>query len=334
MYGNGSRQSFSRRGSVNQIIGNRSTKWKQVGVTVAGDEQGKADAGPNGLDIPSDLVIDSRNQYFYVADYENSRIQRFPVNGNGDGETFYKFENSTELNPWRPDDKANKPSAIHIDRNDNIYVGEVYCPCRVWKITPDGKATVLMDAKSGVIQSCSGIFVDSNENIYISDWIQSAVFKFDKYGKNKQIVAGGNGFGSAPHQLYHPMGIFVAERTGNLYVADFVNQCVRRWAPGSKQGVIVAGGNNIGTDLNQFNYPSAVIVDNDENQIYVSDSINARVVRWVIGQKQGEIIVGADNLTSDPRHMCRASGFKFDKEGNLYVADNYGNRVRKFLVDH
>ncbi|CAF1334970.1 unnamed protein product [Adineta ricciae] len=334
MYGH--RQSSSQNGSMYLVKSNAARRWQQVGAVVAGDEQGHSGSGPNELNTPSDIVIDSKNQYFYVADYENSRIQRFPVNGNGDrtGVTFYKFENSTETNPWRPYDKANKPSAIFIDRNDNIYVAEVYCPCRVLKITPGGQVTTLMDAKSGIIQSCSGIFVDKDDNIYISDWIQSTVFKFDRNGKNKQVVAGGNGYGSAPNQLYHPMGIYVAEKSGNLYVADFVNQCVRRWAPGSKQGVIVAGGNDIGTNLNQFNYPSAVIVDNDEKEVYVCDSINARIVRWTIGIKSGEIIIGADNLTKDPRHMCRAMGFKFDRDGNIYVADNYGNRVRKFLVDN
>ena len=83
---------------MNQVRSNGGRRWQQVGAVVAGDEQGHSGSGPNELNTPSDIVIDSRNQYFYVADYENSRIQRFPVNGNGDrtGVTFYKFENSTE----------------------------------------------------------------------------------------------------------------------------------------------------------------------------------------------------------------------------------------------
>ncbi|CAF1406285.1 unnamed protein product [Adineta steineri] len=336
MYG-GFQQPISRRGSsVNQLLSNGSIKWQQSGVVVAGDNLGRAGGDANLLNNPSNVAFDSRNQYFYVTDDENSRIQRYSVNNGGDraGTTVYKLDDSPVPSPWDPSDRRNRPSALCIDSRDNIYIAEMYAPRRILRISPDGRATTVIDPRNSILQSCSGIYVDRNGNIYVSDWQQSAVLKFDQNGQNGEIVAGGNGYGHEPNQLYHPMGIFVTEKTGNLYVADYVNQCVRRWSPGSKAGVVVAGGNFPGTDLNQLNYPSSVFVDDDERQIYVGDSINARVVRWSAGAQQGEIIVGANNLTSESREICRVSGFKFDQNGNLYIADNYGNRIRKYMVDN
>ena len=38
----------------------------------------------------------------------------------------------------------------------------------------------------------------------------------------------------------------------NIYIADASNNRVVKWAPGSTEGVIVAGGNGGGNDLNQL----------------------------------------------------------------------------------
>lgn len=237
------------------------------------------------------------------------------------------------VNPWNPADRRNKPAAIFIDRKDNIYVAEMYHPRRILKLSQDKTSSIVIEPKTSIMQSCSAIFVDNDENIYVSDWEQFAVLKFDKHGKNGQIVAGGNGFGEATNQLYHPTGIFVAERTGNVYVADYLNHRVQRWTPGSKVGVTVCGGNDAGNNLNQLNHPSSVIVDDDERHIYVGDCLNGRVVRWTAGAREGEVIAGGDYMTGTPDEVCRAGAIRFDRSGNLYVADVYRNRIRKFVVE-
>ncbi|UJR12416.1 hypothetical protein I4U23_016592 [Adineta vaga] len=232
------------------------------------------------------------------------------------------------MNPY---ETGNKPEAIFVDRNNNIFVSEAALPHRLLKLSPNGTLTTVIESNDNTFQSCSGIYVDKNDNIYIADWNQSTVFKFDKNGQNREIVAGGNDYGDASNQLSHPKDVFVAEKSGNIYVTDYLNQRIQCWSPGSKVGVTVCGGNNDGDNLNQLNHPWSVIVDNNEKQIYVGDGLNGRVVRWSIGKKQGDIIVGNNDQS---KKLSRVGGIAFDQNGNLYVADLNKNVIQKFLIDN
>jgi hypothetical protein len=55
-------------------------------------------------------------------------------------------------------------------------------------------------------------------------------------------VAEANAYGNASNQLYHPTDFFVAEKTGNIYVADYLNQRIQRCSPGGKVGITICGG--------------------------------------------------------------------------------------------
>ena len=53
-------------------------------------------------------------------------------------------------------------------------------------------------------------------------------------------MAGGNGAGSGLNQLNQPYGIFL-DSMKNIYVADYNNYRIMKWAPGSTSGETVAG---------------------------------------------------------------------------------------------
>ena len=64
-----------------------------------------------------------------------------------------------------------------------------------------------------------------------------------------------------------------------LYVSDIENHEVRRYTIGEKNGIVVAGGNGKGNQLNQLNVPTYLFVD-EEQAVYVSDSYSHRVMKW------------------------------------------------------
>ncbi|CAF4428984.1 unnamed protein product, partial [Rotaria magnacalcarata] len=76
------------------------------------------------------------------------------------------------------------------------------------------------------------IFVDRQQNVYVSEWANQRVMKWNKGAKEGIVVAGGQGQGSALTQLKGPLGLFV-DTLGRLYVADYGNHRVMRWTQGA-----------------------------------------------------------------------------------------------------
>ncbi|CAF0986837.1 unnamed protein product [Adineta steineri] len=155
------------------------------------------------------------------------------------------------------------------------------------------------------------------------------------------------------------------DKYGFLYVSDHEKDEVRRWKMGeyNNEGILVAGGNGEGNQLNQLDDPRFVFVDEDQS-VYVSDNSNHRVMKWRkdakegrvvaggnglgddlnqlyyphgvivddLGKEEGEIAVGGNGRGSQSNQFHYPSGLSFDDEGNLYVADHYNHRIQKFEI--
>ena len=76
-----------------------------------------------------------------------------------------------------------------------------------------------------------------------------------------------------------------------LYVSDTEKDEVRRYTIGDKNGIVVAGGNGQGNQLNQLNCPTYLFVD-EEQAVYVSDTYNHRVMKWNKDANQGIVVAG------------------------------------------
>ncbi|CAF2109444.1 unnamed protein product, partial [Rotaria magnacalcarata] len=84
---------------------------------------------------------------------------------------------------------------------------------------------------------------------------------------------------------------------------------------------LVAGGNGKGDGLNQLNYPTYLFVDRQQN-VYVSDSSNHRVMKWNKSAKEGIVIAGGQGAWSALTQLCSPQGLFVDTLGTLYVADS------------
>ncbi|CAF0794210.1 unnamed protein product [Adineta steineri] len=145
-----------------------------------------------------------------------------------------------------------------------------------------------------------------------------------EYDNEGTVVAGENGQGN---QVNRPSYIYVDEEQ-SVYVSDMNNHRVMKWRKNAKEGIIVAGGNGQGRNLNQLSKPQGIIVDHS-SQIYVADWRNQRIMRWCEGKEEGEIIVsgnGKGNQLNYPNSLS------FDDEGNLYVIDRWNHRIEKFEI--
>ncbi|CAF1182539.1 unnamed protein product [Adineta ricciae] len=102
-----------------------------------------------------------------------------------------------------------------------------------------------------------------------------------------------------------------------------------KWRKDAQEGIVVAGGNGRGENLNQLDGPEGIIVDHG-GRIYVADFANHRIVRWCEGDEEGEIIVGGNGGGKEPNQLSSPFGLSFDGEGNLYVGDKENHRIQRF----
>lgn len=141
-------------------------------------------------------------------------------------------------------------------------------------------------------------------------------------------VAGGNGFGSSANQLYLPTDVFV-DKQNNVYVSDYTNHRIQKWAVGSTSGETVAGGNGIGSANNQLNAPTGVFVDVAGN-IYVCDYNNHRIQKWAVGANTGITVAGGNGPGSGSNQLNSPVAVFVDATGSVYVADALNYRIQKW----
>jgi hypothetical protein len=151
----------------------------------------------------------------------------------------------------------------------------------------------------------------------------------------------GDGAQATAAAINGPYGICF-DASGNMFVADASNHCVRMVAAGTGVITTVAGNGTAGfggdggaATAAQLNTPTGVAVDGSGN-IYISDQLNHRI-RYV-SASTGDISTfagtgtagfsgdaGAANAAQLNRPWCVA----LDASGNLYIGDRSNNRIRK-----
>ena len=64
--------------------------------------------------------------------------------------------------------------------------------------------------------------------------------------------------------------------------------------------------------------------------MYIVDQGNDRVMRWVNGAKEGEVIVGGNGEGAQSNQFNQPESISLDERGNLYVVDRRNHRIQCF----
>ena len=207
-------------------------------------------------------------------------------------------------------------------------------------ITPtiSASATTIAGSSSGVYgQGASQLFYpgwatfDATGNLYIADASNSRVQKWSPGATSGVTVAGASSgvSGSDASHLNTPYSVYV-DGSNNVYVADYNNNRIQKWAPGASSGTTVAGG-AYGTGASQFKFPAGVYVDMDGN-IYVADAGNNRIQKWAPGASSGVTVAGTGSAGSGANQLSNPYGIYLDASGNLYIADQGNHRIQKWAA--
>ncbi|MGA2436262.1 MAG: BACON domain-containing carbohydrate-binding protein, partial [Bryobacteraceae bacterium] len=194
------------------------------------------------------------------------------------------------------------------------------------------------------LEAVDGLAVDAAGNVYAALPHSAVVLRFDPSG-NPSLVAGNGtaGFGgdngqASGAELSNPSGVAV-DASGNVYIADTDNDCVRKVDTGGVITTIAGnetsgyGGDNGPAADAQLSSPSAVAVDASGN-IYIADTGNNRVRRISSGTittvaGNGTAGFSGDNGAATTAELNAPSGLAVDASGNLYIADVSNNVIRK-----
>jgi len=189
------------------------------------------------------------------------------------------------------------PSGIAVDSNTNLYVAD-HNANTIRKLVPSpsgwivstvaGRATT-SGTNDGIGTNAlfgypSGITVDGEGNLYVTDSGYNTVRRIDTNGLVKTIagvasaVSPGSNDGMGTQAKFNaPYGIAV-DSIGNLYVADQGNSTIRKIATNRMVSTLAGNPAKLGTTnglgrLSLFNNPTGIVVDG-AFQLYVTDTQN------------------------------------------------------------
>jgi len=326
-------------GAIATVPGNGTNSYN-------GDNMRAVDAE---LRFPQGIALDAAGN-LYIADSGNARIRK--VSGGviatiaGSGTNGPRGDNGPATNAFLSD-----PLGIAVDSAGSLYITDAN-DFRIRQVVAGAIATVAGDgiwgfsgdggpASSAQLEEPVAVAVDSAGNLYIADYAQrirqvsggaiATVAGDGAYG------SGGDGGPATSAQLFGPTGV-AADANGNLYIADVVNNRIRKVSNGAITTVAGNGTQGFSGDGGpatsaQLDLPSAVAVDPAGN-LYISDWGNNRirevsngVITTVAGS--GTKGFGGDNGPATSTRINGAEGIAVDSAGNLYIADTGNNRVRK-----
>jgi sugar lactone lactonase YvrE len=200
-------------------------------------------------------------------------------------------------------------------------------------------------AGSAELNSPYGVSVDASANVYIADTGNSVIRRVDSTGKITTIAGngikayGGDGGPATSAALFSPYRA-VADRAGNVYIADFYNNRIRKVdTSGTITTVVGTGtqgynGDGIPATTAQLNNPAAVALDGGGN-LYIADTWNHRIRKidtsGTINTIAGTGFPGVlgDGGAATLAQVNQPEGVGVDSSGNVYIADYGNSKIRK-----
>ncbi len=256
------------------------------------------------------------------------------------------------------------PVGVAADPSGNIYVSDgANC---IRKITPSAVVTTFAgtcaddgssagDANgtgpAAKFNNLGGLTVDSSGNVFVADASNHCVRKitpaavvktFAGTGGSDEYTSGfANGTGPAA-KFYYPNDV-AADSSGNVFVTDGSNSCVRKITPAAVvttfAGVCNGAGESAGSadgtgPAAQFSGPYGMTADSSGN-LFITDANNncvrkvtpAAVVTTIAGTCDGS--GGYADGTGPAAQFSGIWGITIDSSGNLYIVDSFNNRIRK-----
>jgi hypothetical protein len=285
--GNNRVRKVDTTGTITTVAGNGT-------IGYAGDGALATNASLNG---PYDVTVDNAGNLF-IADVGNNVIRKVDANGTittvaGNGHSGYSGDGGSATNA-----RLDHPFSVCADASGNLFISDSFNNC-IRKVDQTGNITTVAGtgaasfsgdhtlATNATVDNPFGVAVDAIGDIYIADLGNNRIRMVDTNGiittvaGNGTATFSGDGGQAISAGVDQPYGLAV-DASGNVFVSDIVNNCVRRIGT---NGIIttVAGNRSAGFSGDggpatqaSVNQPYGIAVSASDNLV-IADRNNNRV---------------------------------------------------------
>ncbi|MFH0129557.1 NHL repeat-containing protein [Variovorax sp. VaC1] len=315
-----------------------------AGTGTSGTADGKGTAA--SFDLPYGIAL-TKSGGLLIGDWSNNLLRK--ISPEADVTTFAGNGVLASVDGNGLNASFKDLASFTVDATDTAFVADAQGH-RIRKVTSTADVTTV--AGNGTKTTTDGngtaatfntpisVAVDAAGNLYVLEYGGGVVRKIDP-ALNVTTLAGSSppGFadGTKTDAKFGRGYNIAIDASGNLYVADSSNHRIRKITPAGVVTTFAGTGTPGATDgpgnSATFSDPRGIAVDADGN-VYVADFGSsllrritpARVVSTLAGQKGvtgGQDGIGAAATFNQPQ------GLTINAAGTLYVADTYGQLIRK-----
>ena len=288
------------------------------------------------------LALDAAGN-IYIADPGNNLIRKIDQTGvvsTYAGNGTYGSSNGTAKTA-----SFYNPVGVATDLAGNVYVADAGNNL-IRKIDPSGNVTTLAgnglsgstngNGTAASFYNPTGVATDASGNVYVADANNNRIRKIDPTGNVTTFAGSGSTYNYGPgNDFYYPSSV-TTDAYGNVYVADALNNRVRKVTPSGQITTIAGSGSNghsdgTGTAASFYN-PRGVLADAFGN-IYVADASNNLLRKidptGIVTTVAGNLSVGNNNGIGIAANFNNPVGLTIDASGDIYIADAGNYLVRK-----
>lgn len=186
----------------------------------------------------------------------------------------------------------------------------------------------------------SSLCFDSLGNMYIAEWGNNAIRKITPAGMVSTLAGNGssgftNGTGSSA-TFSSPSWIDIDPTTGDLYVVDVLNECIRKVTQAgivtTFAGTGVAGYQDGPVATAQFNALAGLAVA-PNGDIYVADRNNVRIRKisgGIVSTVAGNGSIGFNDGSALSAQFNVPADIEINSQGLVFISDRDNNRIRVY----